>query len=177
MPSDLISYCYSKMFQNDRTCQVKNSLGTWVKHKLRKTSFRSKNTEYTPGEFERVQWNYIFSNQNCLNVHLKLVLSIQSHTEITIFGKNCWKISFFLQMCLINVVKLFLCLQMNSADHCGHFEVCIVAIVVHPIYRVTIMIYDSWVMNHARWSIRKKLQIVCRGWGRFWRVYIMCIVN
>ena len=40
VPSDLVCYCYSKAFQNDRTCQVKNSLGTWVKPNCEKLVFR-----------------------------------------------------------------------------------------------------------------------------------------
>ena len=118
----------------------------------------------------------------------EIIFFIQSHTEVTILCKNCWKMSklrVFLQMCLTNVPKLFFVptdefswsLRSFWGMYCSNSSREKKNLVVHPIYRVTIMIFDSWLMNHVRWSIRKKLQIVCRGWGCFWRVYIMCIVN
>ena len=79
-----------------------------------KQNFKKWNFEWQlhPEEFPRVRWNYTFSNQNCLNIYLKLVLALPKLTQVTILRKNCWKIAkigVFQQLCLNYVPKLLFC--------------------------------------------------------------------
>ena len=103
-----IFYCSNILSNPKGLCQRLLILHIWRKI--------SKNWNFGwqlhPREFARVRWNYIFFKQNRLNIFFKLVLSISHHTQVTILGKNCWKmakIRVFRQLCLTNVPKLFFC--------------------------------------------------------------------
>ena len=109
---------------------------TWVRHKLRKTSFRSKNTEFTPDDNHTLASLSEFDKNICFEKSPECSYEISFVHSEPYRGYNIRqkllkmaKIRVFLQLCL---TKLFLCLQMNSADHCGHFEVRIVGYNLQP---------------------------------------------
>ena len=100
-----IFYCSNILSNPKGLCQRLLILHIWRKI--------SKNWNFGwqlhPREFDEI---IFFSNKIVWIFFFKLVLSISHHTQVTILGKNCWKmakIRVFRQLCLTNVPKLFFC--------------------------------------------------------------------